>query len=107
MTYSLKAIGRRIAQRRNHLDLKQKDLAEQLHISEGHLSNIENGKNPPGFELFLDICSKLKVNTDYITMDKIYADEDEEIMDKLSKCSPEYKTIIARIIDIFVELSNT
>ena len=107
MNYNLKIIGSRIAQRRKSLNIHQKELAESLNISRGHLSNIENGKNPPGFELFLDICTKLKVNTDYITMGKVYADDDEEIIDKLKMCSDEYRIIISKIIDLFVELSNT
>ena len=40
-------IGNRIQQRRKELGLKQYDLAEQLNISNNHLSSIETGREKP------------------------------------------------------------
>lgn len=37
-------MGRRISQRRKELHIKQSTLAEQLGISNNHLSSIENGR---------------------------------------------------------------
>lgn len=99
MDYDLKQIGNRISTRRKELDLTQDALSEMLHISNTHLSNIERGKKPPGFIVFLEICSALKVDSGYITDGKVYADLDEELITKLKKCSDEYKIIISKMID--------
>lgn len=99
MDYDLKQIGNRISNRRKELDLTQDALSEMLHISNTHLSNIERGKKPPGFIVFLEICSALKVDSGYITDGKVYADLDEELITKLKKCSDEYKIIISKMID--------
>lgn len=83
MEYNLKQIGNRIFMRRKELEISQKEFAAKLNISNNHLSNIERGKSAPSFLLFLDICSELKTNTDYIASGTLYADVDDEIMQKL------------------------
>lgn len=55
------------------------------------------------FDFFLDICSELKTNTDYIASGALYADIDDEIIQKLKKCSNEHKIIISDIIDAFLK----
>lgn len=82
MYHDLKHIGNRIVIRRNELGITQGELAESLNISNTHLSNIERGKKPPSFLLFLDICSRLKINSDYLTAGKVYVDLDEELEEK-------------------------
>lgn len=88
--------------RRRELDLTQKEFATKLNISNNHLSNIENGKSSPSFLLFLDICSELKTNTDYIASGTLYSDLSEEIIQKLKRCSDEDKIKISKIIDAFL-----
>lgn len=83
--------------------ISQKDFANRLNISNNHLSNIERGRSAPSFLLFLDICSELKTNTDYIASGALYADIDDEIIQKLKKCSDEHKIIISDIIDAFLK----
>ena len=98
MEHNLKQIGNRIFIRRKELDISQKDFANSLNISNNHRSNIERGKSAPSFLLFLDICLELKTNIDYIASGTLYADIDDEIMQKLKKCSDEHKIIISDII---------
>mgnify|MGYP004456643051 FL=1 len=43
------------------------------------------------------------MNTDYIASGALYADIDDEIMQKLKKCSDEHKIIISDIIDAFLK----
>lgn len=105
MEYNLKQMGHRISTRRNELKIPQHKLAEIVNISNTHLSNIERGKKPPGFIVFLDICSALQVDSSYITDAKVYADLDEELIVKIKKCSDEDKIKISSIIDVF--LNNT
>lgn len=103
MEHNLKQMGNRIFIRRKELEITQKDFANRLNISNNHLSNIERGKSAPSFLLFLDICSELKTNTDYIASGALYADIDDEIIQKLKKCSDEHKIIISDIIDAFLK----
>ncbi len=103
MEHNLKQIGNRIFMRRKELEISQKDFADRLNISNNHLSNIERGRSAPSFLLFLDICSELKTNTDYIVSGALYADVDDEIIQKIKKCSDENKIIISNIIDAFIK----
>ena len=84
MEHNLKQMGNRIFIRRKELEITQKDFANRLNISNNHLSNIERGKSAPSFLLFLDICSELKTNTDYIASGALYADIDDEIKKRIS-----------------------
>lgn len=103
MEHNLKQIGNRIFIRRKELEITQKDFANSLNISNNHLSNIERERSAPSFLLFLDICSELKTNTDYIASGALYAYIDDEIIQKLNKCSNEHKIIISDIIDAFLK----
>ena len=47
---------------------------------------------------FFNICSELKTNIDYIASGTLYTDIDDEIIQKLKKCSDEHKIIISDII---------
>lgn len=103
MDHELKKIGNKISSRRRELGITQSKLAEKINISNTHLSNIERGKKAPGFELFLDICKELKINSDYFISGKIYPSLDEELVDKIKRCSDENKIIINKIVDIFLQ----
>lgn len=106
MANNLKEIGKRIFLRRKELDLSQKELANKINVSNNHLSNIERGKSAPSFLLFLDICSVLKTNTDYIVSGTVYADLDDEIIQKIKRCSDEDKRKISQIIDVFLWITH-
>lgn len=98
MEQQLKQIGKRIAICRKNLDLSQKDFASKLNIS-----NIENGKSAPSFMLFMDICSVLNVNIEYIATGRVYPDLDKEIIEKIKRCSDEDKIKISGIVDVFLK----
>ena len=101
MEQQLKQIGKRIALCRKNLDLSQKDFASKLNISNNHLSNIERGKSAPSFILFMDICSVLNVNIEYIATGRVYPDLDKEIIEKIKRCSDEDKIKISGIVDVY------
>ncbi len=103
MEQELKQIGKRIALCRKDLDLSQKDFASKVNISNNHLSNIERGRSAPSFLLFMDICSVLNANIEYIATGRIYPDLDKEIIEKIKKCSEEDKIKISGIIDVFLK----
>ena len=99
MFFDYKDIGRRIVQRRKELDLSQKQLAEILNISNNHLSNIENGKAAPSFELFLIICKVLKTSSDFLLFNSVHPEVDEGLVEKISLCSDEDRIIISKFVD--------
>ena len=103
MEQQLKQIGKRIALCRKDLDLSQKDFASKINISHNHLSNIERGRSAPSFMLFLDICSALNVNIEYVATGRVYPDLDKEIIEKIKKCSDTDKIKISGIIDVFLK----
>lgn len=100
--YDLKEFGKRISNCRRLSDISQKQLAQMIHVSNNHLSNIENGKSAPSFLTFLSICKALSISPSYliygtsITVDSI-------IVEKISKKSTADKEIISRILDAFPE----
>lgn len=102
MVYDLSALGKRIASRREELEFKQYQLANIVNISQTHLSNIENGHKSPSFELLLEICIALQIELEYFANCKVYPDIDEQIIDKIKRCSDEDKIVISQIIDIFL-----
>lgn len=99
MFFDYKEMGDRIVQKRRELCLSQKQLAERLNISNNHLSNIENGKAAPSFELFVHICRELKSSSDFFVFDYIHPEPSESLTEKLKLCSDENKMVISRFVD--------
>ncbi|BDU86346.1 helix-turn-helix transcriptional regulator [Clostridium perfringens] len=66
-------MGIRLKLRRIALGKKQKDLAEELNISQQYLANLENGKsNNPNRELMIKIAKLLNS-----TVQELFFDDDE------------------------------
>lgn len=66
-------MGIRLKLRRIELGKKQKDLAEELNISQQYLANLENGKsNNPNRELMIKIAKLLNS-----TVQELFFDEGE------------------------------
>lgn len=103
MEQDLKQIGKRISASRKDMDLTQKEFATQMNMSNNHLSNIERGRSAPSFMLFLDICTALNANIEYIATGRVYPDLDKEVIEKIKKCSDEDKIKISKIIDVFIK----
>ncbi|EHA1007020.1 helix-turn-helix transcriptional regulator [Clostridium perfringens] len=66
-------MGIRLKLRRIELGKKQKDLAEELNISQQYLANLENGKsNNPNRELMIKIAKLLNS-----TVQELFFDDGE------------------------------
>ena len=102
MEFNLKEFGKRVFRCRKDADISQKQLASMIHISNNHLSNIENGKSAPSFFTFLSICAALGVSPSYLIDGTVYA-LDEEIIEKIKRKSDDDRIIISKIIDAFPE----
>ena len=66
-------MGNRIKIRRKELRIKQAELAEQLNISNNHMSSIENGRQKPSLDIFIRICNLLNVTPDYLLLGNMHA----------------------------------
>lgn len=97
-------IGSRIQQRRKELGLKQYYLAEQLNISNNHLSSIETGREKPSLETLLHICDALHVTPDYLLIGNLHTNDiPQDILDSLRLCSEEDLKLARGIIELLVE----
>lgn len=96
----LKEIGNRISAYRQKSEMSQKELAAEIHVSNNHLSNIENGKSAPSFATFLAICKALKVSPSYLISGSLFL-LDDDIAEKISRKSLTDKAIISQILDAF------
>lgn len=96
--YNLKAFGKRISNCRRELDISQKQLAAMIHVSNNHLSNIENGKSAPSFLTFVAICKELGVSSTYLINGSTFS-IDAELMEKINKITDHDKKIISKFLD--------
>ena len=85
MKYS---IGSRIRYYREELGLSQKELAEKIGVSNGRVSNWEQGLNRPDADLLANICLALNVSPSLLLGIQISPDE---LSDKERKIIQEYR----------------
>jgi transcriptional regulator with XRE-family HTH domain len=108
MEYDYRLIGKRIADRRNDLGIKQCKLAETLNISNNHLSGIENGREKPSMDTFLDICDALKTSPYYFLCGVTQSSNiTKRIVDSLNLCSEGDLVIIDRIVQLYVDKNSS
>ncbi len=97
-------IGNRIRLRRKELQLKQRELAERLNISNNHMSSIENGREKPSLEILLEICYILNVTPDYLFLGNMHTDDiSKDILDSLRLCNAEDIKLARDFIEILVK----
>lgn len=101
-------MGNRIKLRRKELRIKQAELAEMLNISNNHMSSIENGRQKPSLDTFIQICSLLKVTPDYLLLGNMHAyNIPQDITDKLRLCSQADIELARDFIELLVKRNNT
>ncbi len=61
-----RSFGQVLSELRNQLDLSQRKLASDLHISQALLSHYENGTREPGIPFICRACDYFGVSADYI-----------------------------------------
>ena len=103
MDINYRLIGSRLCQRRKEMNLTQKKLGEIVHITNSHISAIENAVKKPSLETLLDFCKALGINIDYLISGTLYTDVDDQLIEKIKLCSIENKIFISKIVDIFLE----
>lgn len=104
MNFQYKEMGNRIKLRRKELGIKQTELAELLGLSNNHMSSIENGRQKPSLDTFIDICKCLKVTPDYLLMGTMHAyNVPQDIVDKLRLCKQSDIELARDFIELLVK----
>ena len=100
-------MGNRIKIRRKELRIKQAELAERLNISNSHMSSIENGRQKPSLDIFIQICNLLNVTPDYLLLGSMHAyNIPQDIIDKLLLCNQSDIELAGDFIELLVKRNN-
>ena len=97
-------IGKFISQRRKELKLKQKDLADKLHISEKTISKWECGKGLPEVSLMQPLCKELNISVNELLNGESDNKEESAIVEyvKYEKKKSNKKVAIITILAILL-----
>lgn len=98
-------IGNRIRQYREARKISQKQLAEELHISNSRISNWEQGINRPDADILVKLCEVLKVSPSLLLGVKLSADELSEHEWEIIKAYRS-KTDLQKAINILLGLEK-
>ena len=100
-------MGNRIKIRRKELRIKQAELAEKLNISNNHMSSIENGRQKPSLDIFIQICNLLNVTPDYLLLGSMHAyNIPQDIIYKLRLCNQSDIELAGDFIELLVKRNN-
>ena len=93
-------LGNRIRLRRKELGLSQSKLAESLDISNNH---IENGREKPSLDKFINLCDLLKTTPDFLLLGIIHPNNVPlNISDNLRLCSSEDIKLAGEMVELMV-----
>ena len=98
-----KFIGKRLKQARIKAKLSQGQLAEQIEISEKHISNIERGLNFPALDTFFKLCVVLNLKLDDFGVEiyKNSSKEKENLLYKIHTASENELIAYNNLINTF------
>lgn len=100
-------MGNRIKIRKKELRIKQAELAERLNISNNHMSSIENGRQKPSLDIFIQICNLLNVTPDYLLLGSMHAyNIPQDIIDKLRLSNQSDIELAGDFIELLVKRNN-
>jgi transcriptional regulator with XRE-family HTH domain len=99
-------LGKRIAEKRRSLGLKQVEVNEQADLSDKYLSNIETARSIPSIDVLMRICSVLSVTPDYLltgTLIKENMEMSDRIIDKTKLLSEKKLKLLDNFVDWLIE----
>lgn len=101
MELDYKDIGRRIAQRRKKLGLRQAQVEERADIGFKYLSNIERGLSIPSTEVVMRLAAALDTTPDeFLVGTAKYSDEAwREVAEGLRGLTPKQLALTRRFLD--------
>ena len=99
-----KLIGKRLADRRRALGLRQCELAERAGLSDKYISNIERSYSIPSIEVIMKLCEALETTPDHILIGTSNPDSNLRcrISEKLPLVSESHLPLLEKIIDAFI-----
>ena len=101
-------IGNFIADKRKKKHLTQKQLAEQLHITDRAVSKWENGRSLPDVALMLELCAILECNVnellcgEVLSMENTNQKNEQLLLDMAKELEKKNKTIWASMWAIMI-----
>jgi len=105
MNIDYKQMGKRIAKRRDVLDMTQAELAEKADLSATYTGNVEGGAKC-SIETLMKLCAALDVTPDYLLLgvDKEYrSDSLDDVKDAIFRCDPKKKGVIKGFIQWYAD----
>lgn len=105
MKINYRKIGTRIAQRRKELGLNQTQLAEKVHLSTNHISNVETGGSY-SLDALLLICDALEITPDYVFLGTLRNDRKENFLDVLKLCNDNEVAILLDTAEVLIKHRN-
>ena len=102
-----KKIGQRIKQARMECGMNQSELGELLGCSNNHISHVEVGQTKVSLAMLMKLSVILDKDFNYFLFDTPYTRREniinDEISEKLNRCSPTTLVSISKIIDVLLE----
>ena len=83
-------IGKRIRQARKKKGLTQRELADLVHVSPSHMSDLELGKKRIGIDILINVTEVLQVSADWVLRTNVPAlktIDENELSEILSDCN--------------------
>ncbi|MBP3938904.1 MAG: helix-turn-helix transcriptional regulator [Clostridia bacterium] len=104
LIFDTRDIGNRLLAIRKKMGLTQAEVAEIAGLSDRTYADIERGSVNMRTETFLKICQALSVTPDEILTKKaISENKQNELFERLSKCSPKEKETALSILEVYLK----
>lgn len=97
-------IGRNIQHYRRLRGLRQKELAERVHVSDQHISHIENGRTKLSLVTLVAIANELQIDCNTLLGATLYSAKDTILHQRLNDLVAGMGT---KKLDLAVTLCNT
>lgn len=98
MYVDYKEVGKRIANRRRELGLKQWQVTEMADLSDKYLSNLERATSVMSVDVLMKLCNVLKTTPDYLLLGTTEAhtpkDYEKQLNMLLSPLTPKQLNLI-------------
>lgn len=98
-------IGKRIRKYRKKLGISQKELAKRIGVSNGRVSNWEQGLNRPDADMLPELCHALNVSPSLLLGVKLTKDELSDTEWRIIQAYRE-KTDLQRAVTILLGIDN-
>ena len=98
----LKAMGKRIDDRRKQLHMTQEKLSELANITPQTVSTAELGQKAMRPETIIRVCTALNISTDYLLLGKITEGEQSLLSPRVSELTPNQYRHLEDIIGSFI-----